>query len=276
MSGFEIEGNQIVIRYGAREVATTGGTLLQFLTTEQTITGSVTFPNVTKTRLHMWMYNVLRAPGDNFRVVHIAQNAVGAPPQEWSGDVILAAVPSGADIFIGRIQIAQTVAPTHSWLGQPLTPVVPAGVQMSLNSASTILVEMAPGISRALTIDIEGGNLVAKLQQSVGPAAGNFGQFGDWSQRIPPNSFPPENVRQGAENTSASGSPALPIWWDETTRHQVQINTVGIIDAGNAILDADLTRWGGSQRDVFAPYSDPTNYISTYAITVRGRFGRRS
>lgn len=279
MSGFEIDGNKIVIRYGDREVATTDGTLLQFLTNEQVFSGSITFPNVTKTRIYLWYALVARFVGDNFTVIDQAQNIVGAPPQEYSNTTILAPAVSGADIFIGRIQLSRTTSPSHTWLGQPLSTVVPTNVQISLNSASTLLVEMAPGISRALTIDVEGGNLVAKIQQSVGPPSGNFGRQGNWSgSMIPPNSTS-DSTRRKSENVSASGSPSLPIWWNESTGWQRQQNASGTIGPGGvlaAITLAERTQWSGPDRDTFVPYSDPTNYTSTYSITVRGRFGRRS
>ncbi|RYE44615.1 MAG: hypothetical protein EOP21_07070, partial [Hyphomicrobiales bacterium] len=132
MSGFEISGGRIVITNGARTVATTGGTLLQFLTAEQSIFGSISFPDANKVQLYQWRYRVTRGAGDNFITGREAGCAVGALPQEWSGQVTLAAALSGADIFIGRVVLTRTASPSHTWLAQPLSPIIPTSVAIPI------------------------------------------------------------------------------------------------------------------------------------------------
>lgn len=274
MSGIEISGGRIVITNGARTVATTSGTLLQFLTDEQTFSTSVAFPDANKTQLYQWQYRVTRAPGDNFAVIREAITAVGALPQEWSSGPTIAAVPAGADIFIGRIILSRTVSPSHTWLGQPLSPIVPTGVEIPVVGGTSILVEMGPGISRAMTIDIEGGNLVTRLEHSVGPPAGNFGSNGVVPYALPPNSTS-DNFRRGAINTSVAGPAALPIYVLPGAIAQ-QATYTSAMDAGsNAGGQGFVNRaqLGGTDQ---VPYFDPTNYGSTYSLTIQGRFGRRS
>lgn len=275
MSGLEISGGRIVITNGDRVVATTGGTLLQFLTTEQSISGNVSFPDASKVRLYQWQYRLSRKPGDEFRMIREAGNAVGALPQEWSSQVTLAPALPGADIFIGRVVLSRTGAPSHAWLGQPLNPVIPMGVAIPITSATSFIVEMGPGISRAMTVDIEAGNLVAKLEQSVGPAAGNFGTHGHMPPSVPPNSTS-DSIRTGAENTAVGGIAGMPVWWDLGTFVSQATEYVGLVGpggVGRAIPWANALKVGGADE---ITYSDPTTYGSTYALSIQGRFGRRS
>lgn len=275
MSGIEIADGRMVITNGARTVATTGGTLLQFLTSEQSISGSISFPDANKVRLYQWQYRLSRRPGDEFRMIREAGNAVGALPQEWSSQVSLAPALSGADIFIGRVALARTSGPTHAWLGQPLSPVLPMGVSIAITGATSLIMEMGPGISRAMTIDIEGDNLVAKLEQSIGPSAGNFGTNGNMPPSVPPNATS-DSIRTGAENTAVGGVAGLPVWWDLGAFVSQATEYVGLVGpggVGGAIPWANALKLGGANE---IPYSDPTNYGSTYTVSIQGRFGRRS
>src|SRR5690606_6008273 len=140
---------------------------------EQTFSTSISFPDAVKTQLYAWKYTTTRAPFDNFVINLTYRTAVGAQPQEWANTVVLGAAPAGADLFVGRAILSRTSAPSHAWAGQDITPVIPSGVEIQLTGS--MLVELAPGLARALTIDVVSGQLVASLQHSVGPAAGNFG-----------------------------------------------------------------------------------------------------
>jgi len=271
---FEIIGNRFVITNGSRVVATTEGTLLQFLTSQQTFSTTLSFPNINKSRLYQWQYRLTRGTGDRFSMIREAGNAVGALPQEWSNNTVIAAIPTGADIFVGRILLNRTVNPSHTWLGQPLVPVVPMNVNTPLVGGTSLVVEQGPGISRAITIDIEAGNLVAKLQHSVGPPAGNFGTNGAMPPQVPPTLS--DDFRRGAENTSVAGPAALPVWWSTDFPYfisQLATFSGGIGPGGLAIGWAEQAKLGGVSE---APHIDPTNYASTYSATITGRFGRRS
>lgn len=275
MSGFEISGGQIVITNGARTVATTGGTLLQFLTASATYTTNLVFPDATKGELYQWQYAITRAPGDNFAATRLARSTVGAKPQEWTNNIVLAAAPAGADIFIGRATLVRTVAPSHTWLGQTISPVIPQSVPIQINGGSMI-VEGAIGITRSLTIDIDSGDLVAKLEHSVGPAAGNFNSQGTVPPQVPSTSIPPNNVTSGSENVAVGGVAGFPVYWTDTAPYYINDGQgfVGFpTGAAAAINFAAAARYGGASQ---ATYSDPTNYSSTYSLSLTGRFGRRS
>lgn len=274
MSGISIEGGQIVITNGSRTVATTEGTLLQFLTDEQTFTANIDFPNANKSQLYQWQYQIQRAPGDNYFAIRIARSVVGALPQEWANTVVLGAAPAGADLFIGRVSMTRTIAPSHTWLTQNISPVIPQGVFMPTDGGS-IIVEAAAGIARAMTIDVQGGNLVARLQHSVGPAAGNFRQIGTMPPALPSTSVAPNNVTSGAENVAVGGA-ALPVWWTDTAPYYVNEGQSNPFPGGpfaNAASWVQQVRYGFPSQ---VSYTDPTNYATRYAITVKGRFGRRS
>ena len=272
MSGFSYEGGQMVIRYGDRRVATTGGTLLQFLSDEEVFSRDITYPDANKNEIYAWRYVSTRAPGSNFALEILAQSVVGARAQEWETTHVLGPAPAGADLFLGRATLTRTIAPSHTWLGQTISPVVPQGV--AVQSTGSILVEAALGISRTLTIDVDGGNLIAYLQHSVGPIAGDFGQWGTMPVSFAPTSTG-DNTRDGGENT---GTPALPVYWRDTTPYRktfqlIYEGTIGPGSIAEASGAANATKQGGASDAV---YADPTNYSSTYALMVRGRFGRRS
>lgn len=268
MSGFEIDSNRIVITNGPRTVATTDGTLLQFLTTEQTYSTDIDFPHVNKTQLYQYEYSVTWATGSNYAATRKARSVVGALPQEWSNTVVLGAAPAGADLFVGRISLTRTTHPSHTWRGADITPLLPSGKYFQLTG--TVLVEAALGISRAVTIDVQGGNLVARLQHSVGPAAGNFRVSGVMPPQIPSS---PSTTYRGAENVAVDGE-GIPIWWTDTAPYYVnEFQTFTAVFPNGPDTWARYVRYG--QPGAVA-YTDPTSYATRYAITVKGRFGRRS
>lgn len=272
--GIDISGGRIVITNGPRTVATTNGTLLQFLTSSATFGASLVFPDASKGQLYQWQYQITRAPGDNFAVTRLARSAIGALPQEWSNTVILGAAPAGADIFIGRATLTRTVAASHTWLGQTISPMIPTGVPIQINGGS-MLVEAAIGITRSLTIDVESGNLVAKLEHSVGPPAGNFNAQGTVPAQVPGTSIPPNNVTRGSENVAVSGA-GIPVFWRDFAPYYIndgQSFSGGVFPQNQATQFANAPRYGGVEQ---VSYDDPTNYSTTYSLSLTGRFGRRS
>jgi hypothetical protein len=268
MSGFEVSNGRLVFTYGDRQVATTGGTLLQFLTEEQEFTASVSFPNASLGEIYAWSYQAAYQTGPYYQIGITAQSVCGAYSQEWDHTQVLGAAPAGADFFVGRAVLSRTASPTQTWIGQTIFPVVPEGVGIPVGTNGSMLVEAALGLSRALTIDVEGSNLVAILQHSVGPVAGNFRQWG-----IMPPSYPGSpGTNNGGENT---GTPALPVYWrdDSPYRKTGVWQTDSTLRANATLVAAGRTRQGGSEA---ASYPGSPDYSSTYALTVRGRFGRRS
>ena len=267
MSGsFGFSGGQLVIQKDGRTVLSTSGTLVQFLTTERTFSQNCAFPDVPKGEIYFYGYDVnysALAGGYNYAFTNIS--TVGARPQEWSNQIVLGAVPAGADIFWGRISLTRTVSPSHAWGNESLTPRVVQGQYMQITGS--ILLEQVRGLSRVLSVFISGGNLIADLQQSCGPVSGNFGTWG--------SPLAEGSSARGGENSAPSGAGRLvyagnPGLTGTGTVENFYSSSPFIPDlVGTAVRFQN----GGTNE---SPYSDPTNYASTYAITVRGRFGRRS
>ncbi len=264
MSGsFGVEGGQIVVRKDARVVLATNNTLIQFLTNEQTFSANAVFPDVPKGEIYMLQWNILYS-ASKWNFLFNNASCVGAQPQEWSNQIILGPAPAGADTFIGRASLNRTVSPTHSWANEALVPRVTQNQFFQLSGS--VLLEQVRGFCRALTVYISGGNLVVDMQQSCGPISGNFVSWGILQENG--NSLGGQNsVPSGAGKYVLTASPGF--------------TATGITDnwtTANPFIDSVMGTYakmvnGGSSE---APYSDPTNYGATYAITVQGRFGRRS
>lgn len=272
MSGFRKNGSRLEIIYGSRTVLRTDGTLLQFLTSSQSYSANLNWPDATKSELYQWEYGITRASGGNFNATRFARSVVGARPQEWSNNVVLGAIPTGADCFFGRVILNRTIAPSHTWITQTITPMIPQNVAIEIGPGSgSMIIEAAAGIIRSCTIDIVGSNLVARLEQSVGPAAGNFGQEGTNPPAVPASSIPPNNFVSGSENVAVSGA-GLPVYWQDVAPYYVN-DALATTNATAAVLHSWNAQYGRSAQ---VSYSDPTDYASRYSLSLSGRFGRRS
>jgi len=258
------EDGELVVRQGSRITMTTAGQMVQFLTAEQTYTASLAFPDVTKGELYGVQYDVDYSAGVGYGYDVQNVSAVGALPQEWSNTLTLGAVPSGADIFIGRATLTRTVSPTHNWLYGPINPRIPAGVGIQITGTFTLEEEL--GFGRQMSIYISGGNLVVELQQSVGPACGGAG---DWGKPLTPN-----EDAIGGRNVFPSGGGIL-IYQNPSAPYSKSVNgsVSGFYPPFGLTTKVDPMYHGQSNAAV---YSDPTNYASTYSLTVNGRYGRRS
>lgn len=268
---YSLENGKFEAFYQGRRAITTDGTLLQFLTQEQVFSRSITFPDADKVRLDAFRYSVARN-GGGFRAVGNTRAVVGAHPQEWSEEVVLGDAPKGADLFVGRVELTRTKAPTHPWIGQSIIPFLPQGMQIQVNGGSMI-VEAVAGLARAMTIDVVGGKLMLHMQHSVGPGAGNFGSFGT----MPPAAPRVNGEFAGGENRSASGRAAMPVFWRDSAPYYKEferaITGTSTVDGDTVASFANSHRVGNANA---AAYDDPTDYSSIYSLTVRGRFGRRS
>ncbi|SMQ65826.1 hypothetical protein SAMN06295905_1326 [Devosia lucknowensis] len=277
MNGYEWLDGQFRIVNGDRVVATTGGTLLQFLTAQQTMSATLSFPDALKGQLYTFSYGTTYAAGGNYRTNTACRTAVGARPQEWTQTIELGVAPAGADIAAVHVILNRTAAPSHTWLGQVLAPVFPMAQEIQLWGSMTL--EMAPCITRGLTVDIVPnvdpslpGKLVAIIDQTVGPAAGNFTSYGHIPPTEPSTVF--DNFRGGTENVAPSGA-GVPVWWSDASPYsKVESGEwSGSLAPGSPTVFARARQYGGAQA---AAYIDPTNYASTYTLTAKVRFGRRS
>ncbi|MFC3704461.1 hypothetical protein ACFOOL_06810 [Devosia honganensis] len=267
---FFYENGQMVIEYQGRRVATTEGRLLQFVSEEQEFTTDIAFPDANKGQLYTWSYGTNTGP-TSIGYYGNCRTAVGARPQEWSNDVVLASAPTGADLWVGRAMLTHTKAPSHTWLGQTLSPAVPEGAEIQL--WGSMVVEIGPGISRGLTVDIVDGQLLVRLAHSVGPAAGNFTTYGT----VPPQASQFNGVQFSGIQNQAVGGAALPVFWREGSPYSKtfsgQTGGLSSPDRSAAVSICSSYNRGGANAAV---YDDPTDYSSIYTLTVRGRFGRRS
>jgi hypothetical protein len=270
MKGWDWEDGQFRILNGDRIVSTTGGTLLQFLTAEQEFSTSLAFPDANKGQIYSISYETRYASGGNRFAGVTCRTAVGALPQEWSDTIILGSAPAGADLAVVRVVLARTNSPSHTWIGQTLVPIFPEDEEIQLWGSMNL--EMGPGITRGLTIDIIDGDLVAIIDQTVGPVSGNFQSHGVWPPAEPNTVF--ETPFIGSENSAPDGQ-CLPVWWSDSSPYiKVESDSwSGPLGAGNPTAFVNARRYGGASA---ASYADPTDYSSTYDLTVKCRFGRRS
>lgn len=253
----------MVIEQDGREPFTTAGDLLMLLTSEQTFTANLVYPDAVKTEIYGWTWVSDDDPfSSDYAWGATGQSLVGALPQEWSNTVVLGAAPSGANIQMGRAAFTRSVSPSHSWWSYPLDVLVPTGVEMQI--AGSFILEQAPGFCRAVSIYIDGGNLVAFLQQSISVGAGNYNAWGN-STPVPGNSA-------GGENTSSGGA-SIPVYANSASPYRRTGSGIAPIGVGPGSVGTQIARFrnGGASE---ATYLDPTNYSSTYALTVKTRFGR--
>lgn len=264
---FSVEGGKIVITNDGRTVSTTDGTLVNFLTTPQNYNVNAVYPDAAKAGVYSWTGRYIKVSA-NLRVMVWGTYGVGAVPQEYSFDYNLGAAPAGADIFLGRISLSRTVSPTHNWGSRPLTPLIPQGVYMPINGS--LMVEQGFGIARAMSVYISGGSLILNVQHSVSVGSGGYRSWGPQEAPFPP---PAGNVDgSGGRNDYDGGTPPLLVYSPTTSPGR---KFTDFQNPGGAEATVYYT-WHRRDGNDPAVYSDPTNFSSTYAVNVQGRFGRRS
>ncbi len=268
MSGsFGIESGQIVIRNGSRVVSTTNGTLVNLLpaANDYSSTINVVFPDFTKDYLYNWNWvnDYFANPNGANSVAedNTCTTQVTVVPQEWSDTTVLAAAPSGADIFVAMVRLNRTVNPSHSWGGSAIGVLPPANVWLPFTGS--VLVEAEVGMCRAFSLYLSGGNLVLHRQQSVGVPPGGWGTYGNsgFSFFAPADGTGGENVYG-----SAQGIPVVQI---------DQQDSAATIESVNLLTPQFKTnhRRGGANA---CSVSLSTNFGSTYSVEITGKFGRRS
>lgn len=281
MSGsFAIESGQMVVRKDDRVVLSTSGTLVNFLPQKTNIVQQIVFPNFDLDFLYHWEFqsDYRQIPDRVYGWAAYAQAAVTAIPQEYEVEVPVIAVPVGADIFWGSVTLTRTQAPATPWLGVSITPLVPVGV--SIPMTGTMLVEAGFGMARALSFYIQGGFLIARIEQSVSVAPGGYGTYGtgvksnedsaggwNWSSTYQPN-FP----GTGPTNPARNG---LPVYDPATAPYVVAgSGTIAANAAGQPTPSAAVFTYSYGQPNGAAIPS--ANYQSVYSVNITGRFGRRS
>lgn len=270
MSGFELfDGDtKMKITLGSRTVMTTDGTLINLLPPSQdvNITFSVSFPDFSKDYVYNWQH-FFSYGGGNVAYNSACAVAVTIPAQEWAQETNILAAPSGADIFVGRLSAIRTVAPTHGWNGEDLTPLQPMGVVIPFISGS-LLMEAKLGMARAMSIYVAGGQLKLHRQQSVSTPPGGWGLYGDQYNAISPNSG------SGGENVNG-GAQGLPVL-QTATKTLTSYTRSGGIGAPSYDERARRTASVSGHDPCPLPNLSVYSYATAYSVTLTGAFGRRS
>lgn len=264
MKGFEIADGRIRIVNGNRVVATTDGTLVCLLPTLREFQSSLSYPHpAVNDHCYAWAGQQV-ANGSNFDRTQTAQVYFSSVAEEVESATTLMAAPDGADVFFGSIRLVRTTEPTHTWCGQSLMPLLPEGEWVPFNGSG--LIEAALGIGRLIHLVIEGGALKLIAQQSVGPASG--GQ--DHSYGFFPGVYSPSAGNRSGGDFQSLATPGLLRWTStDSPYRKVATETVPQTYLPGFYT---LQRGQSGQCDTV----DPTNYLSEYAVDVRGYFGRRS
>jgi hypothetical protein len=271
--GFELFDGDTKMRItnGARTVFTTDGTLINLLPPAYDLntTLTVAFPDIVKDFQYNWRhgFDYTAPPGgtkmvafDSFCVCNLT-----ARPQEYETESTIVAAPAGADIFVGKVTLTRTAAPSHTWNSVAIQPKQPTGVAIPFISGS-LLMEAEVGLARAFSIFVSGGNLRLNIEQSVCTAPGGWGLYGTAFHWL-------SNPNDGGGGEHVYGSaPGLPI---------LQVSTVNVPAVA---MEADIFSWNWDQRTRYGvganqcplPNYASYNYSSTYSVALTGSFGRRS
>jgi len=256
--GFAVEAGRIEFFNDTATIATTNGTLVCLLPTVHYFNPSLTCPDLSKDICYLWTGSVRSVGGGPAQQGESCACFITALPEERVTDTVLMAVPAGADFFVGRISIGRTTAPSHSWMGRTLDVLPPQWQWMSIPGAFSALIESDINMSRAVHVYIEGGNLIMRMEQSVGPAVGGYGTFPVLTDALTYH-------HQGSfSRDSQNGTPIY-------LRDQKAFG----YSAGGSFIGGSSTNYRRTGSNPCAT-NDVTNYQSIYDVQVVGRFGRRS
>lgn len=274
IGGMEIDpiSGQLKFPYGSRVAQTTDGTLINLLSTLRSWTGKVlTFPQPPMDYAYGWSgsqnwgFNPDPNIPDSYAQNNQCQVWFTALGQEYQAGQTLMAAPAGADIFFGFVKLTRTAAPGHTWYGRNLDPVLPVGQWIPWNGSG--MLEAGFGLTRLMHLAIEGGNLRLTAQQSVSdkPMGGLPSEFGAY-----PSIFTFKGDKSGGHFMYGT-TPGFVVWMSTAAPYR---------KSSNRTINTDSTPSGYATHERGAPDQcstvNPTNYVSTYSVDVKGYFGRRS
>lgn len=262
---------RITITKSGRTVIDSGvGKMLALIPTIVDIKKTITFPDFKKDIRNLWWFDT-SGGGTTVSYQGTSQNFITAIPQELKTTIVLGLVPKGVNHFQGRIKIARTKAPS-TWMGQ-VPPVRPKENQWLLFNGGSLMMERRRNMTRLLHIFISGTNLVAQVQQSVGPAPGGYGAHGD--QYGITNSFVEKATGSLESFVKVAGTP---IYTDLSHFKQIFPKDTKPVGGSSPYFYPEYfsvvsnMKLGGTN----APSTlDPTNYASTYTIELQGQYGHR-
>lgn len=270
MSGFELFNSDTKMRItnGSRTVFTTDGTLINLLPPayDISLTFPFSFPDILKDFQYNWRHGFDYTSGGGGLVAFDSACfcLLTALPQEYETESNIAVAPTGADIFVGKLVLSRTAAPSHQWNGVSIQPKQPMGVWIPFVSGS-LLLEAEVGLARACSIFVSGGMLKFNVEHSVSTPPGGWGLYGGAFNWLAPADG------GGGENVFGAAA-GLPIIQNSVVNVPAQSEAA---DLFNRRWD-QRTRYGVGANQCPLPVYSAYNYSSTYQLTVTGSFGRRS
>lgn len=235
----------------------TDGQLLMFLNTVHSYSNNLFFPDITKSYTYAWSCNQLLDVNnlDNMIRAESCTSFISAVHQSYSTEVELATLPDGADFFVGHLALSRTSAPNAGWQGRSLDVLPVSSQQIPVFGAESILLEAELGFARGFHLYVNPDRkLVYRLEQSVSKPINGYGTI---------KSTPVSSVSGAGAYIAGDGIPLF---------HR-QTKARGYISTGQ--FNGTFTTYqhtAGSPCD----RSDPSNYSSTYAVSLSVRFGKRS
>jgi hypothetical protein len=262
MSGsFELTpGGGLVIVKDGRTVLDTSGKLINLLPASYDLdldNQDFTYPDPPNDVVYLWEWASTWLSGSTSRVLSKCDVSITRTPQEWSKTTVLGAAPTGADFLASKVRITRPTAPTHTWSGQSVDPKIPLNKWIPFSGS--ILLEAVMNMSRATSLYIDGsGDVILHQEQSVGPAPGGYGSWGD--------PWPPSSGDNGFTNYS------------QTNNGFVVYNPTGANYHKSTQVDTQAVQQTALTHDMGGPdeckMTDPTNYKSIYRMDFRIAFGK--
>jgi len=265
-SSESFEGGKITIVHNDRVAFTTAGKLVNLLPAAYDYSGTVAcvFADPPKSRAYMhqaYQINHYVSGERRWGVSSRCVAWVSVPAREWSQETVICPLPSpDIDFVVINARFSRISAPSHAWCGRPIISMVNEGVTIPFTG--TVHLESGdPGLQRLASIVRSGSNLVLHQQESILNCAGSFGSWTD---------HPSGTFEYSRTDWRAVGTPGLPVWADlgapwrrndakSLPDQQIPPGFLTTCDLGGAVACS-------------VP-SDPTNFGSTWAITIHAMFG---
>lgn len=247
---------------GTDLITSSDGTLVNVLTSSHSFSVTASLADLSKDICYYWSAVVKSAGGGGNQQAQACTCYITAVPQEYSNTTTLMAVPAGADFVIGRIRLNRTTSPASNWMGRALAMLPASNQWMSIFGSFGCLLEADVGLSRSLSVYIDGSNnLVLEKKQSVGAAAGGYATFtteSDGTNYWNEGSF---------EKDTTAG---IPVSYRDSKGSSFA--------SGGSMLTGPTSGAKTFKRTGSSPCAknDNTNYATAYSVEIEVRFGRRS
>jgi hypothetical protein len=251
--------------YGGRETLTNSGKLVSLLD-EQTLSHNVSFLTFSTNTNYSWMYYYIRLnvlPEDWLYNYEIGGQAwVAVPTQSSESTTNLATVPTGADFVCGLMKLTRTNAPDNWTAGDPIEILPKDSVWIPFMGSTTALLEAGLGMSRMISVYVDGGYLKLWQKQSVSNPPGGFS---NWTQSGSVGGYPWVRYTEHYAN----GSAGIPVRMS-ASGPSYKFTSGGPVYAPPPL---DLYKWNGA--DPPTPPAIP-DFASAYTIDLQYSFGCRS